>query len=70
MTGEQARAAALDARAKAQQGQTVLSHAATAKAARQAAHAKTVAEAQASTSLHDLLFVDAPDRKSFDAIHW
>lgn len=53
-----------------QQGQTVLSHAATAKAARLAAHAKTVAEAQASTSLHDLLFVDAPDRKSFDAIHW
>jgi integrase len=70
MDGTHARAAAIQARNDALQGAAVQSYRAEAKAKREAARKAAQQAAEAATSLHDLLFVDTPTRRSFEAIHW
>ncbi|MBO6898043.1 MAG: site-specific integrase [Shimia sp.] len=70
MTGAQARLAAISAREKARQGQAIQSASTAARTAQRAAQEAAVQDAKDKTSLHDLLYVDDGDRKSYDTLKW
>lgn len=70
MDGTAARLAAIKARDDAKAGKTIVSASTAARQAQAEAEQAAVQSAKDMTSLHDLLFTDEGDRKSYDTLKW
>ncbi|TCL09541.1 site-specific recombinase XerD [Shimia isoporae] len=70
MSGTEARLAAITTREQARQGQTIVSASTAAREAQREAEEAAAKAAVDQTTLHDLLFVDDGQRKSYDTLKW